>query len=282
MNINKIGIIGAGVMGAGIAQMFAEHGREVVLWDAMPGMLKRGLAQIKQRLEKSAEKGTFSKDEVPRILARITVAKALADFSIAGLVIEAVVENLEVKQKLFAGLEEVVARTAILATNTSSLGICEIASALKNNERFLGVHFFNPPTKLELVEVVPHEHTTPDIVAAVKELVTACGKTPVTVRDAPGFIVNRLLLLMINEAARMVDEGVACPADIDTAMRLGALHPAGPLAVADLVGLDTCRNILDVLKLRLKRDEYAPANGILERLGTGQLGRKTKTGFFQY
>ena len=282
MNINKIGIVGAGIMGAGIAQMFAEHGRPVLLWDAAPEALKRGLDNIGKRLEKSAEKGTLPAGEAPRILARITPARALSDFAAADLVIEAVVEDLAVKRKLFSELEGVAARTAILATNTSSLGISEIARGLGHPERFLGMHFFNPPTRLELVEVVPHEGTAQAAVAAVRELAAACGKTPVTVRDAPGFIVNRLLLLMINEAARMAGEGVASPADIDTAMRLGALHPAGPLAVADLVGLDTCRSILDVLRARLENNAYAPAGAIVELQDAGRLGRKTKSGFFKY
>jgi len=282
LKTDKIGVIGAGIMGAGIAQMFAEHGRSVLLWDAAPEALKRGLDNIGKRLEKSAEKGTLPAGEAPRILARITPARALSDFAAADLVIEAVVEDLAVKRKLFSELEGVAAGTAILATNTSSLGISEIARGLGHPERFLGMHFFNPPTRLELVEVVPHGGTAQAAVAAVRELAAACGKTPVTVRDAPGFIVNRLLLLMINEAARMAGEGVASPADIDTAMRLGALHPAGPLAVADLVGLDTCRSILDVLRARLGNNAYAPAGAIVELLEAGRLGRKTKSGFFKY
>ena len=282
MNINRIGVVGAGVMGSGIAQMFAEHGRCVLLWDASPDLLKGGLDNARKRLEKSVEKGTMPGDELPRILGRITPARALSDFDGAELVIEAVVEKLDVKQKVMAELEGIAGRSAILATNTSSLCIGDIASALRHPERFLGVHFFNPPTKLELVEIAPHAGTAPETVAAMRELAAACGKTPVTVRDAPGFIVNRLLLLMINEAARMVDEGVASPADIDTAMRLGALHPAGPLAVADLVGLDTCRNILDVLRSRLGHGSYAPPNAILARLRAGQLARNTKNGFIKY
>ena len=282
MKTDKIGVIGAGIMGAGIAQMFAEHGRAVLLWDANPEALGRGRDNIGKRLEKSAEKGTLPAGEAPKILARITPAKALSDFAAADLVIEAVVENLAVKRSLFAELEGIAAETAILATNTSSLGIGDIAAGLGHPERFLGMHFFNPPTKLQLVEVVPHGGTAQAAVAAVRALAEACGKTPVTVRDAPGFIVNRLLLLMINEAARMAGEGVASPADIDIAMRLGALHPAGPLAIADLIGLDTCRSILDALRARLGNNAYAPAGAIVGHADSGRLGRKTKSGFFKY
>lgn len=280
MNVSTIAVIGAGIMGGGIAQFFAERGYPVLVWDADPNALWRGVGAVHDRLKKSAAKGNVTEEEVSAIMARLRGVESLEDLRAADLVIEAIVEDLAAKTALLTQLGEIVADSAVIGTNTSSLSVSELAAAVPNSARFLGVHFFNPPTKLELVEVVPAAQTAPEVLDGVKAFLTAQGKTPVTVKDSPGFIVNRLLLLMINEAARMVDEGVASAADIDTAMRLGALHPAGPLAVADLIGLDTCNHILTVLHRELDVSSFAPAEGISERVAAGKLGRKTGEGFY--
>jgi len=278
----QIGVVGAGVMGAGIAQLFAEQGRDALLWDVSDDFLRDGLASIRARLERSAAKGSLASERVPEILGRIHGAVRLSDVSSATVVIEAIVEDAEVKQRVFAELESIVPVSTVLATNTSSLCVTDLARALKHPSRFLGIHFFNPPTKLELVEVVSTCHTAPDVICGVLDLLRSCGKTPVTVKDSPGFIVNRLLLLLVNEAARMVDEGVASAQDIDTAMQLGALHPAGPMAVADLIGLDICEAILGVLHRALGSSSYEVADGIRTLVRNGQLGRKAGGGFYEY
>jgi 3-hydroxybutyryl-CoA dehydrogenase len=280
MDIKRVGVIGAGVMGGGIAQFFAEHDVPVLLWDGNPDALAKGLAAVQGRLKKSVEKGTLTAARASEIQANLRRAEGLGDFAGVDLAIEAIVEKAEVKCELLKALEKVLGKDSIIGTNTSSLNVGELAVALDHPGRFLGVHFFNPPTRLELVEVVPGVKTDPAVVESVRAFLKACGKSPVTVKDSPGFIVNRLLLLMINEAARMVDEGVATAEDIDTAMRLGALHPAGPLAVADLIGLDTCEAILRILRRDLKESSYEPAAGIAQRVKAGKLGRKSGQGFF--
>ena len=278
--VQKIGVVGAGIMGGGIAQMFAEQGKTVLLWDVNQDQLARGLAGIRRRLERSVEKGHKPPEVVEEVLGRIARLTGPGGFAEAELVIEAIVEDKQVKLQLLSELSECVGEAAILATNTSSLSIGELSEAVKNPQRFLGLHFFNPPTKLELVELVSTPLTSADVIAVVTRLLKACGKTPVTVKDTPGFIVNRLLLLMVNEAGRMLDEGVAAAEDIDTAMKLGALHPVGPLALADLIGLDTCETILSVLHDRLGSSSYAPALSLKARVAEGKLGRKTGEGFF--
>ncbi len=278
----RIGIVGAGTMGGGIAQMLAENGHPGLLWDVDRAALDRGVTAIRTRLEKSVAKEKIPVDRCEQIMARLHKAETLADLAQSDLVIEAVVEDPDVKTRVFADVESVVPASTIVATNTSSLSVSALAGGLSHPERFLGVHFFNPPTKLELVEVVAGDRTAPETVAAVKEFLSSCAKTPVSVKDSPGFIVNRLLLLFINEAIRMADEGVATPADIDTAMRLGALHPVGPLAIADLIGLDTCHRILAVLRDTLKSPAYEPAQSLRRLVDEGKLGRKAGAGFYEY
>ena len=282
MEIKKIGIVGSGVMGGGIAQLFAERGYDVAVWDVTAELLDKGLGTIAKRLAKSAEKGSLTPEQAAAISGRITKAATLSEFKGADLVIEAVTEDLKIKREIFRELENSVSGAAVLATNTSSLSVRAIAEGLKTPARVMGIHFFNPPTKLELVEVVPTPETLPEVLSGVIEFLRTCGKTPVTVKDSPGYIVNRLLLLLINEAANMVDEGVASAQDIDTAMRLGALHPAGPLAVADLIGLDTCEKILEVLHAETGKSAYRPSAAISAQVSEGRLGRKTNKGFFAY
>ena len=279
--LQRIGIAGAGLMGGGIAQFFAEQGRTVSLWDAAPGAVQRALAAIRARLEASAAKGRLPACEVAPVLGRIAAARELGDLAGCQLAVEAISEELRAKRRLLASLSAVVAPPAPIGTNTSSLSVRALARSVRGPERFLGMHFFNPPTRLQLVELVPVPVTSGQTLRRVKELLEACGKHPVTVRDSPGFIVNRLLLLMIAEAARMVDQGVASPEDIDTAMRLGALHPAGPLAVADLIGLDTCRSILASLRRGLGNPAFQAARGLSRRVAAGKLGRKSGEGFFR-
>jgi 3-hydroxybutyryl-CoA dehydrogenase len=280
LNIERIGIAGAGLMGGGIAQLFAERGRSVRLWDAEQGAGQRALSAIRARLEASAAKGHLPAAEVGPTLGRIAVARTVEQLADSQLLVEAIVEDLRAKRRLLAILSALVEPQALIGTNTSSLSVRALARAVRGQERFLGMHFFNPPTRLELVELVPTPSTSAEALAAAKELLEACGRRPVVVRDSPGFVVNRLLLLMINEAARMVDQGVASPEDIDAAMRLGALHPAGPLAVADLIGLDTCGRILAELRRRLRNPAFRAARGLRRRVAEGRLGRKSGGGYF--
>jgi 3-hydroxybutyryl-CoA dehydrogenase len=277
--VRLIGIAGAGVMGGGIAQLFAQSGRSVLLWDSDPAALERALSALRERLATSASKGRFPAGDIPVILSRVRPAGALEELAGCELFIEAIPEQLQAKRALLARASALLPATALMGSNTSSLSIRSLARAVRRPERFLGIHFFNPPTRMELVELAPADRTSASALAAVEELLASCGKTPLVVRDSPGFIVNRLLLLMINEAARMVDQGVASAADIDAAMRLGALHPAGPLAVADLIGLDTCRLILRRLARALHASAYRPARGLERRVRQGRLGRKSGQGF---
>jgi 3-hydroxybutyryl-CoA dehydrogenase len=282
MERTVIGVAGSGVMGGGIAQMFAEQGFQTLVWDLSEEQAAKGVAAIRKRLDSGVAKGKLAAGEAAVILGRIRPVAALEELAPAALVIEAVVEQAEVKRDLYRRIEAAVPAQAVIGTNTSSLGVTDLARTLARPERFMGIHFFNPPTKLELVELVATELLAPEALAFVRGLLARCGKSPVTVRDSPGFIVNRLLLPLINEAARLVDEGVASPAEIDQAMRLGALHPAGPLQVADLIGLDVCRQILETLSRSLDNPFYSPARSLVERVEAGQLGRKTGQGYYTY
>lgn len=282
MNKEIIGVIGAGTMGGGIAQMFAENGFQVLLWDASPEFLDKGLENIRKRLNKSVEKGKQTAAEADAVFGRLGKAAGLESFAPADLIIEAVTENSAVKAELYRKLEKIVHRKTIIGSNTSSLSISGLAGSLASPERFLGMHFFNPPTKLELVEVVATPVLAPEVRQKVNALLARCGKKAVNVGDSPGFIVNRLLLPFINEAAKLLDAGTAGAEDIDAAMCLGALHPAGPLQVADLIGLDICEDILEKLAETLKRPDFKPAAAISSRVRAGKLGRKTGEGFYAY
>jgi 3-hydroxybutyryl-CoA dehydrogenase len=282
MNKETIGVIGAGTMGGGIAQMFAENGFQVLLWDAGPEFLDKGLANIRKRLNKSVEKGKLTAEKADDIVSNIEKADGLEAFSRVDLLIEAITENYEIKAELYKKLEKIINPNAILGSNTSSLSITDLSACLASPERFLGVHFFNPPTKLDLVEVVASPLLAPEVLQKVNEILARCGKKTVNVSDSPGFIVNRLLLPFINEAAKLLDSGIAGAEDIDTAMCLGTLHPAGPLQVADLIGLDICEDILEKLAEELKRPDFKPAEAISSRVKAGKLGRKTGEGFYVY
>ncbi len=282
MNKEIIAVAGTGTMGGGIAQMFAENGFKTRVWDVNPTFTAKGVENIRKRLSKSVEKGKIAATDAETVMSRIIPTDSLGAFADADLVIEAIIENENAKFKLYRQLEAVIRSTAIIGTNTSSLSVTGLSRQLGSPERFLGLHFFNPPTKLKLVEVITTSALKPEVLPTVNALLTRCGKQPVTVKDAPGFIVNRLLLPFINEAAKLVDAGVACPADIDTAMRLGTLHPAGPLQVADLIGLDICRDILEKLANALADPHYRPAKSIVDLVDAGKLGRKSGQGFYNY
>ena len=277
-----IGVIGSGVMGGGIAQMFAENGFQTLIWDTKEEFAAKGVANIKKRLDKSAEKGKLSVADAEAIKDRIKIVKELDGLAQAELVVEAVIEDVETKRSIFQRLEKILRPDAVLGTNTSSLSVADLARNLSRPERFMGIHFFNPPTKLELVELVVLPGLNPGALKKTRGILSACGKTSVTVKDSPGFIVNRLLLPFINEAAKLVDEGVASPEEIDKAMCLGALHPAGPLQVADLIGLDVCRHILETLTKSLGDPMYKPAKSIVALVDAGKLGRKSGQGFHKY
>lgn len=282
MNTEIIAVVGAGTMGSGIAQMFAENGFVTRLWDVNPVLTHKGVEAIRKRMAKSVDKGSLSAQAAEESMARLRPAADLAELADAKLVIEAIFEDPDAKTALYRQLEKIVSTETLIGSNTSSLSVSELSKALTRPERFLGLHFFNPPTRLALVELI----TTPSFPAARAEgiiaLLTRCGKQPVIVKDSPGFIVNRLLLPLINEAARLVDADIASPADIDAAMRLGTLHPAGPLQVADLIGLDICCNILEKLADSLNDPHYRPAAALTSRVDAGQLGRKSGAGFYTY
>jgi len=278
----KIAVIGAGIMGGGIAQLFAANKFKTLIWDINTEVTQKGYQAILTRLKKSAAKGSITGEEASECISRISRADSLHSISDCDFVIEAAIEKQDIKEKLFSDLEKVLSQRAIIATNTSSLSVCDLAKKLAHPERFLGVHFFNPPTKLELVEIISTPLVSAGICSAVCGLITACGKTPVMVKDSPGFIVNRLLFPYINEAVKLLETGVTKAEDIDTAMQLGALHQAGPLKTADLVGLDVCRHILETLAESCNNPAYLPAKKIIELTDAGNLGRKTGKGFYEY
>jgi 3-hydroxybutyryl-CoA dehydrogenase len=269
-------VVGAGQMGAGIAQVVASSGRRVSLHDAAPGAVERGLGAMRTSLAKLAEKGGAGPDEV---LARVTAAEELVP---ADLMIEAVVEDAAVKAEIFRRADDVLPDRAILASNTSSIPITSLAAATGRPERVIGMHFFNPVPVLRLVEVIRGLQTSDETAAAIVALAEQLGKTPAEVRDFPGFVSNRILMPFVNEAVYALMEGVAGPDEIDTIAKLGFAHPIGPLALADLIGLDTCVAIMEVLHEGLGDQKFAPCPLLRQYVQAGRLGRKTGRGFFAY
>ena len=276
MDFEHVLVVGAGQMGGGIAQVVAASGRRVSLHDPFPGAIERGLATMRKSLERLAEKGGAPADDV---LARVTPVDELVD---ADLMIEAVVEDEAVKRELFERADGVLRAEAILASNTSSIPITSLAAATKRPDRVIGMHFFNPVPVLKLVEVIRAVQTSDETAAAIVQLARDLGKEPAQARDFPGFVSNRILMPFINEAAYALMEGVAEPDAIDTIAKLGFAHPLGPLALADLIGLDTCLAIMEVLHRGLGNPKYAPCPLLRQYVQAGRLGRKSGAGFYTY
>jgi 3-hydroxybutyryl-CoA dehydrogenase len=269
-------VVGAGQMGSGIAQVVAASGCRVSLHDAAPGAVERGLEAMRRSLAKLAEKGGPDPGEV---LGRVEPVEELVA---ADLMIEAVVEDAEVKDDVFRRADETLPEGAVLASNTSSIPISSLAAATKRPERVIGMHFFNPVPVMTLVEVVRGRDTSDETAEAITEFARELGKTPAVANDFPGFVSNRILMPYINEAVWALHDGVAEPEAIDTIAKLGFNHPLGPLALADLIGLDTCVAIMEVLQEGLGDDRYAPCPLLREHVGAGRLGRKSGRGFYDY
>lgn len=282
MQYAKAGVVGAGTMGHGIAQVFATSGRSVRLVDVDQVALGRGLDAIRKSLAKLVEKGKLTSAEAEAVLSRIETGHDLAQLADAEIVVEAVVENLATKQSVFSKLAEVVSPRATLATNTSSISITALACRVPHPERVIGMHFMNPVPLMKLVEVVRGVRTSEEIVRSVSDLSRELEKVPVVVNDYPGFVSNRVLLPMINEAIYCLMEGVADAEAIDTVMKLGMAHPMGPLTLADLIGLDVCLNILEVLQDGLGDPKYRPCPLLRNMVAAGKLGRKSGEGFYKY
>ena len=282
MTIKKAGVIGAGTMGNGIAHVFAQNGIAVSLVDVDENALQRALKTIEKNLQRQAKKGVIAESEISAVLGRISTGTDLQVFSEADFVIEAASENMQIKLDLFRKLDEIVPADRILASNTSSISITEIAAVTRRPEQVVGMHFFNPVPVMKLVEVIRGLATSDATYETVRQLSEELGKTPVEVNDYPGFVSNRVLMPMINEAVFCVMEGVATPEAVDQVMKLGMAHPMGPLALADLIGLDVCLNIMTVLHEQLGDDKYRPCPLLRKMVAAGRLGRKSGQGFYSY
>jgi 3-hydroxybutyryl-CoA dehydrogenase len=282
MAIQKVMVIGAGQMGSGIAQVCAQAGFDVKLNDIKEEYFERGIGVITKNLARDVEKGRKTEEEKAAILSRITKSLTLEDASTVDLIIEAAVENMEIKQSIFKQLDSLAPQHAILATNTSSLPITEIAAVTNRPAQVIGMHFMNPVPVMQLVEIIRGLATADEVYASVAEMTKKLGKTGVEVNDFPGFISNRILLPMINEAIYALYEGVATKEAIDDVMKLGMNHPMGPLTLADFIGLDTCLAIMEILHEGLGDSKYRPCPLLRKYVAAGWLGKKSGRGFYEY
>ena len=282
MEIKRVGVVGCGLMGSGITQICAQSGYQVVVLEVNDELLNRGLASISSFLTRNVKRGRVSQADKDTTLARIKGTTNTKDLGDCDLIIEAAIENMDVKKKIFAELDKVCSEDAILATNTSCLSIIDMATATTRPEKVLGIHFFNPVPLMKLLEIVKTIATSDETLEVGKEFGKSIGKTTIIAPDTPGFIVNRLLMPFMLGAFRMLDTGGATKEDIDTGVRLGLGHPMGPLALADLIGMDTILYIANAIYEELKDPLYAPPIILKKMVATGWLGRKTGRGFYEY
>lgn len=282
MKIQSVGVIGAGTMGNGIAQVCAAAGLQVVMLDINQAAVERGLEQIGKSLDRLVKKGSLTSEAKVSCLNLIKGSTAYQDLNGLDLVIEAATENQSIKEKILKQVDEIVSKDTIIATNTSSLSITKLAALDSHPERFIGMHFFNPPALMTLVEVIRGLQTSDKTHLAIIEMARYIGKEPITVKNSPGFVVNRILLPMINEAFFVLSEGLASPEDIDVGMKLGCNQPIGPLALADLIGLDTCLAVMEVYFENFSDSKYRPCPLLREMVAAGYLGRKTGRGIYSY
>ena len=282
MNIQTIGVIGAGTMGNGIAQACAVSGLDVVMVDISDAAVQRGLATVSSSLDRLVKKDKLSAEAKAAAMARIQVSTDYAALKPAQLVIEAATENADLKRKILQQLDDMLPAETLVATNTSSISITQLAASTKRPDRFIGMHFFNPVPMMALVEVIRGLQTSDATHDAVHDLAKRLGKSPITVKNAPGFVVNRILVPMINEAFFVLAEGLATPDDIDAGMKLGCNQPIGPLALADMIGLDVCLAVMNVYFEEFNDSKYRPCPLLKEMVAAGRLGRKTGQGVYQY
>lgn len=282
MNINKIAVIGSGIMGSGIAQVVLQAGFPVKLYDISEPNIKKGVAYIQKNLEKAVTKGKYTQEQVDSFLANLTTTTDLNDMADMDAVFEVVFERMDVKKDLFGKLKDIVKPEALFISNTSGLSITEMASASGRADKVVGMHFFNPVPVLKLVEIIRGYYTSDETMATAMELAIAIGKEPIQVKEAPLFAVNRILIPMLNEAAFVYQEGIASMEDIDKGMKLGANMPIGPLALCDMIGLDTLLMVMETLYNETRDSKYRPATIFTQLVRAGRYGRKNGHGFYDY
>ena len=282
MEIQKVGIVGAGIMGNGIAQACASAGLDVIMVDINQAAIDKGIESISSSLERLVKKEKLTSEEKTTILSKVTTSLDYADLKNLDLVIEAATENQPIKEKILKQLDDTCAASTIIATNTSSLSVTQLAAKISDPSRVIGMHFFNPVPMMALVEIIRGLQTSDATHEAIYNLSKRLGKEPITVKNSPGFVVNRILVPMINEAFFVLAEGLATAEDIDAGMKLGCNQPIGPLALADLIGLDTCLAVMEVYFNNFNDSKYRPCPLLREMVAAGQLGRKTGKGVYQY